>query len=60
MAEFNMNAYNGLNFYDISNIQAYSVAYRPGDTSGTCGGTGAVDQAVRACAGGDFTITYCP
>ncbi|CAE6342663.1 unnamed protein product [Rhizoctonia solani] len=35
-------------------------AYRPGDTSGTCGGTGPVDQAVRACAGNDFTITYCP
>ncbi|KAG8770386.1 hypothetical protein FRC12_004294, partial [Ceratobasidium sp. 428] len=81
MVEFNMNA-GGLNYYDISNIQAYSVAqavssscgsvtctsagcpcnqaYRPGDTSGTCGGTGPVDQAVRACGGGDFTITYCP
>ncbi|QRV88015.1 COP8 protein [Ceratobasidium sp. AG-Ba] len=82
MVEFNMNANSNLNYYDISNIQAYSVAqsvssscgsvtctsaycpcnqaYRPGDTSGTCGGTGPVDQAVRACAGGDFTITYCP
>ncbi|KAG8790377.1 hypothetical protein FRC12_012016, partial [Ceratobasidium sp. 428] len=81
MVEFNMNA-GGLNYYDISNIQAYSVAqsvssscgsvtctsagcpcnqaYRPGDTSGTCGGTGPVDQAVRACGGSDFTITYCP
>ncbi|ELU45405.1 hypothetical protein AG1IA_00545 [Rhizoctonia solani AG-1 IA] len=35
-------------------------AYRPGDTSGTCGGTGPVDQAVRACGSNDFTITYCP
>ncbi|QRV79694.1 pathogenesis-related protein PR5K (thaumatin family) [Ceratobasidium sp. AG-Ba] len=81
MTEFNMNA-GGLNYYDISNIQAYSVpqsissscgsvtctsagcpcnqAYRPGDTSGTCGGTGPVDQAVRACAQPNFTITYCP
>ncbi|KAG8700750.1 hypothetical protein FRC12_003011 [Ceratobasidium sp. 428] len=82
MTEFNMNAWNGLNFYDISNIQAYTVAqkiesscgsvsctgagcpcnqaYRPGDTSGTCGGTGPVDQAVRTCANPNFTITYCP
>ncbi|QRV88016.1 pathogenesis-related protein PR5K (thaumatin family) [Ceratobasidium sp. AG-Ba] len=81
MTEFNMNA-GGLNYYDISNIQAYSVpqkitsgcdslictsagcpcnqAYRPGDMSGTCGGTGPVDQAVRACSKSDFTITYCP
>ncbi|KAG9091509.1 hypothetical protein FS749_016486, partial [Ceratobasidium sp. UAMH 11750] len=81
MTEFNMNS-NGLNYYDISNIQAYSVAqsissscgsvtctsagcpcnqaYRPGDTSGTCGGIGPIDQAVRACGGSDFTITYCP
>ncbi|KAG9103370.1 hypothetical protein FRC06_011249 [Ceratobasidium sp. 370] len=81
MTEFNMNS-GGLNWYDISNIQAYSVpqqistscgsvtctsatcpcnqAYRPGDTSGTCGGTGPVDQAVRACANPNFTITYCP
>ncbi|KAG9103321.1 hypothetical protein FRC07_010026, partial [Ceratobasidium sp. 392] len=65
MVEFNMNA-GGLNYYDISNIQAFTVAqkvasncgsvscggaqcpcnqaYRPGDTSGTCGGTGPVDQ----------------
>ncbi|KAG9100043.1 hypothetical protein FRC07_010452, partial [Ceratobasidium sp. 392] len=70
MTEFNMNS-NGLNYYDISNIQAFTVAqkiasncgsvtcggaqcpcnqsrnhkaYRPGDTSGTCGGTGPVDQ----------------
>lgn len=81
MTEFNMNA-GGLNWYDISNIQGYTVpqqistscgsvtctsatcpcnqAYRPGDTSGTCGGTGAVDQAVRACGSADFTVTYCP
>ncbi|KAG8737049.1 hypothetical protein FRC10_008645 [Ceratobasidium sp. 414] len=59
MTEFNMNS-RGLNWYDISNIQAYTVAYRPGDMSGTCGGTGPVDQAVRACADPNFTITYCP
>ncbi|KAG8776705.1 hypothetical protein FRC12_000771 [Ceratobasidium sp. 428] len=67
MVEFNMNS-GGLNWYDISNIQAFTVAqkiqagagcdavscgaancpckqaYRPGDTSGTCGGSGPVDQ----------------
>ncbi|QRW16425.1 pathogenesis-related protein PR5K (thaumatin family) [Rhizoctonia solani] len=81
MAEFNMNS-GGLNWYDISNILAYTVpqkissscdsvtctsagcpcnqAYRPGDKTGTCGGTGPLDQAVRACGGNDFTITYCP
>ncbi|KAG8698780.1 hypothetical protein FRC08_005704 [Ceratobasidium sp. 394] len=67
MVEFNMNS-NGLNYYDISNIQAFTMAqkiaagsgcntvtcggancpckqaYRPGDISGTCGGTGPKDQ----------------
>ncbi|KAB5588060.1 hypothetical protein CTheo_8496 [Ceratobasidium theobromae] len=59
MTEFNMNS-GGLNWYDISNIQAYTVAYRPGDMSGSCGGTGPVDQAVRACGAADFTVVYCP
>ncbi|KAJ7633603.1 hypothetical protein DFH06DRAFT_1337098 [Mycena polygramma] len=31
-------------------------AYRPGDTSGTCGGTGPVDQASRVCASSGYTI----
>ncbi|KAF8171021.1 hypothetical protein K438DRAFT_1940816, partial [Mycena galopus ATCC 62051] len=31
-------------------------AYRPGDTSGTCGGTGPVDQATRVGASSDYTI----
>ncbi|KAF7342510.1 COP8 protein [Mycena venus] len=35
-------------------------AYRPGDTSGTCGGTGPVDQATRESAGSGFTVVYCP
>ncbi|KAJ6631791.1 hypothetical protein B0H10DRAFT_1975201 [Mycena sp. CBHHK59/15] len=35
-------------------------AYRPGDTSGTCGGTGPVDQATRVCASAGYTIVYCP
>ncbi|KAJ6448143.1 hypothetical protein C8R45DRAFT_948135 [Mycena sanguinolenta] len=29
-------------------------AYRPGDTSGTCGGTGPVDQATRVGASSDY------
>ncbi|KAJ7627245.1 hypothetical protein FB45DRAFT_1060012 [Roridomyces roridus] len=35
-------------------------AYRPGDTSGTCGGTGPVDQATRVGPSGDYTVIYCP
>ncbi|KAJ6452460.1 hypothetical protein C8R45DRAFT_1040704 [Mycena sanguinolenta] len=35
-------------------------AYRPGDTSGTCGGTGPVDQATRVGASSDYTVVYCP
>ncbi|KAF8142816.1 hypothetical protein K438DRAFT_1994530 [Mycena galopus ATCC 62051] len=31
-------------------------AYRPGDTSGTCGGTGPVDQATRVGASSDYTV----
>ncbi|KAJ7872554.1 hypothetical protein B0H13DRAFT_2349428 [Mycena leptocephala] len=31
-------------------------AYRPGDTSGTCGGTGPVDQATRVGASGGYTV----
>ncbi|KAJ6468544.1 hypothetical protein C8R47DRAFT_1078337 [Mycena vitilis] len=31
-------------------------AYRPGDTSGTCGGTGPVDQASRVCASSGYTV----
>ncbi|KAJ7633544.1 hypothetical protein DFH06DRAFT_1337029 [Mycena polygramma] len=31
-------------------------AYRPGDTSGTCGGTGPVDQAPRVCASSGYTV----
>ncbi|KAJ7498221.1 hypothetical protein B0H11DRAFT_2226358 [Mycena galericulata] len=31
-------------------------AYRPGDTSGTCGGTGPVDQATRVCGSSGYTI----
>jgi hypothetical protein len=85
MTEFKMNGANGLNYYDISNIQGYSIAqkieattgscasvtcksqncacnqaYRPGDTSGTCGGTGKLDQAVRACSAVNYSVTFCP
>ncbi|KAJ7586775.1 hypothetical protein C8J56DRAFT_1026921 [Mycena floridula] len=35
-------------------------AYRPGDTSGTCGGTGPVDQATRVSGSSAFTVVYCP
>ncbi|KAJ7200173.1 hypothetical protein GGX14DRAFT_660716 [Mycena pura] len=35
-------------------------AYRPGDTSGTCGGTGPVDQATRVCGSPGYTVVYCP
>ncbi|KAJ6608374.1 hypothetical protein B0H10DRAFT_2068046 [Mycena sp. CBHHK59/15] len=35
-------------------------AYRPGDTSGTCGGAGPVDQATRVCESAGYTIVYCP
>ncbi|KAJ6590783.1 hypothetical protein B0H10DRAFT_2092061 [Mycena sp. CBHHK59/15] len=35
-------------------------AYRPGDTSGTCGGTGPVDQATRVCGSSGYTVVYCP
>ncbi|KAJ7611998.1 hypothetical protein DFH06DRAFT_1243853 [Mycena polygramma] len=35
-------------------------AYRPGDTSGTCGGTGPVDQASRVCGSSGYTVVYCP
>jgi len=37
-------------------------AYRRGDYSGTCGGSGPVDQAVRACGAGEvpITVTFCP
>ncbi|KAH7335054.1 hypothetical protein B0J17DRAFT_672508 [Rhizoctonia solani] len=81
MTEFNMDA-SGLNYYDISNIQAYTVAqrissscgsvtctsascsceqaYGIGNTAGTCSGSSTRDRPVRACGGGDFTITYCP
>ncbi|KAJ6490111.1 hypothetical protein C8R45DRAFT_1097066 [Mycena sanguinolenta] len=31
-------------------------AYRPGDISGTCGGTGPVDQATRVGASSDYTV----
>ncbi|KAJ7478200.1 hypothetical protein FB451DRAFT_1365824 [Mycena latifolia] len=31
-------------------------AYRPGDTSGTCGGTGPVDQASRVCGSSGYTV----
>ncbi|KAJ7081136.1 hypothetical protein B0H15DRAFT_953151 [Mycena belliarum] len=31
-------------------------AYRPGDTSGTCGGTGPVDQATRVCGSSGYTV----
>ncbi|KAJ7291990.1 hypothetical protein C8J57DRAFT_1274341 [Mycena rebaudengoi] len=31
-------------------------AYRPGDLSGTCGGTGPVDQAAKVCGGSGFTL----
>lgn len=85
MTEFKMNGDRNLNYYNISNIQGYSVAlmiqpvgsgcenlicqgvncpckqaYRPGDISGTCGGTGALDQAVRACGNRDFNVIFCP
>ncbi|KAJ7301312.1 hypothetical protein DFH08DRAFT_1090251 [Mycena albidolilacea] len=35
-------------------------AYRPGDISGTCGGTGPVDQASRVCGSSGYTVVYCP
>ena len=35
-------------------------AYRPNDTSGTCGGTGPVDQASRVCGSSGYTVVYCP
>ncbi|KAJ7500502.1 hypothetical protein B0H11DRAFT_2378317 [Mycena galericulata] len=35
-------------------------AYRPGDTSGTCGGTGPLDQATRTCGSSGYTVVYCP
>ncbi|KAF7331367.1 COP8 protein [Mycena kentingensis (nom. inval.)] len=35
-------------------------AYRPNDTSGTCGGTGPVDQASRVGASAGYTVVYCP
>ncbi|KAJ7717412.1 hypothetical protein B0H14DRAFT_3521991 [Mycena olivaceomarginata] len=47
---------NGKHDYDISNIQGFSVAYRPGDTSGTCGGTGPKDQATRVSGASGFTV----
>ncbi|KAJ6537215.1 hypothetical protein DFH09DRAFT_1091051 [Mycena vulgaris] len=31
-------------------------AYRPGDISGTCGGTGPVDQASRVCGTSGYTV----
>ncbi|KAJ7478207.1 hypothetical protein FB451DRAFT_1241626 [Mycena latifolia] len=39
---------------------ACNQAYRPGDISGTCGGTGLVDQATRTCASAGYTVVYCP
>ncbi|KAJ6579286.1 hypothetical protein B0H10DRAFT_2198778 [Mycena sp. CBHHK59/15] len=33
-------------------------AYRPGDTSGTCGGTGPVDQATRVCGSSGYTVVF--
>lgn len=35
-------------------------AYRPGDTSGTCGGTQPIDRPTRVCGGYGFTVVYCP
>ncbi|KAJ7762946.1 hypothetical protein B0H16DRAFT_1528226 [Mycena metata] len=36
-------------------------AYRPGDISGTCGGTGPIDQATRTCPStAKYTVVYCP
>ncbi|KAJ7487044.1 hypothetical protein FB451DRAFT_1168421 [Mycena latifolia] len=35
-------------------------AYRPEDTSGTCGGTGPVHQAARVCGALAYTVVYCP
>ncbi|KAF7329493.1 COP8 protein [Mycena kentingensis (nom. inval.)] len=35
-------------------------SYRPGDISGTCGGTGPVDQATRLGASAGYTVVYCP
>ncbi|KAJ7805026.1 hypothetical protein B0H14DRAFT_3485668 [Mycena olivaceomarginata] len=35
-------------------------AYRPGDTSGTCGGTGPKDQATCVSGSSGFTVMYCP
>ncbi|KAJ7138814.1 hypothetical protein C8R46DRAFT_1136281 [Mycena filopes] len=87
MTEWNFNAASigGVNDYDISNIQGFSVAqqivpdngggavvtckdvncpcneaYRPGDISGTCGGTGPLDQATRTSGVAGYTVVYCP
>ncbi|KAJ6493422.1 hypothetical protein C8R45DRAFT_989735 [Mycena sanguinolenta] len=39
---------------------ACDQAYRPGDISGTCGGTGPVDQATRVSSSSGYTVVYCP
>ncbi|KAJ6554706.1 hypothetical protein B0H19DRAFT_1263019 [Mycena capillaripes] len=58
MTEWTFDSANigGQTDYDISNIQGFSVAYRPGDTSGTCGGTGPVDQATRVSGSSGYTV----
>ncbi|KAJ6550267.1 hypothetical protein B0H19DRAFT_1074130 [Mycena capillaripes] len=37
---------------------ACDQAYRPGDISGTCGGTGPVDQATRTCGSPGYTVVF--
>ncbi|KAJ6488938.1 hypothetical protein C8R45DRAFT_1213545 [Mycena sanguinolenta] len=58
MTEWTFDSANigGNTDYDISNIQGFSVAYRPGDISGTCGGTGPVDQAARVSSSSGYTV----
>ncbi|KAG9107308.1 hypothetical protein FRC07_008649, partial [Ceratobasidium sp. 392] len=53
MTEFNMNAYNGLNFYDISNIQAYTVPQKIesgcADQTVTCTSANCACNQVKLC-----------
>ena len=45
-------------FPDITSSCPCDQAYRPGDISGTCGGTGKLDQAVRACDKPDYNVMF--
>ncbi|KAJ7760166.1 hypothetical protein B0H14DRAFT_3511185 [Mycena olivaceomarginata] len=41
---------------EVSRIDFTMQAYRPGDISGTCGGTGPKDQATRVSGASGFTV----